>query len=61
MAALKSNNVEEYMRLVQGAKNSKIDQLLTQVSSELAGLLQLPAWHFLRGPAIAQPLACMQG
>lgn len=60
MAALKSNNVEEYMRLVQGAKNSKIDQLLTQVSSELAGL-QLPAWHFLRGAAIAQSLACMQG
>ena len=32
MAALKANDVAKYMRLVQGAKSSRINQLLAQAS-----------------------------
>lgn len=37
MAALKSNDVEAYMRLVQGVRNSKLDKLLAEVC--LGGVL----------------------
>ncbi|KAI3433655.1 hypothetical protein D9Q98_003464 [Chlorella vulgaris] len=45
LAALRSNNVEEYVRLVQGANNSKIDALLSQTDNclrQLAARLPSP-------------------
>jgi hypothetical protein len=49
MAALRSNDVEEYMRLVQGARNSKIEALLSQVGAD-----QGSAFGGLHGSGAAQ-------